>query len=430
MSIRSMRPRSGVLVAVVCVVAALVVGPLPAQAGQPKDDSAVVSTWNALAVSTLLGDTSKAPVEANLYVGFVQAAVYNAVVGIGGRYQPYRFSGHAPRSASASAAVAAAAHRVLVTYSPYATATLDAALAASLAAIPDGPAKTKGIAFGELAADTLIAQRVGDGRNAPITFNQPPTTGVWRPTPTAFAPMAAPWLAFVTPLMVRSGAQFGLLPGPPPALTSPLYTRDFQETKAFGSVNSTERSADQTATALFFSGNALAQYDAALRDQVVVRHLDIVDAARLFAAVTMTQADTAISVWRAKYVYGFWRPITAIQLADTDNNPATDPDPTWTPLLTTPNYPEYVSGYSGVTGAFTRALAEALDTRHLQATLISTAVPGAQRQYDSGQALDADVISGRVWLGIHFRHSDELGVQMGHQVADWVHDHYFQKLHD
>ena len=144
----------------------------------------------------------------------------------------------------------------------------------------------------------------------------------------------------------------------------------------------------------------------------------------------MTQADTAISVWRAKYVYGFWRPITAIQLADTDNNPATVADPAWTPLLATPNYPEYVSGYSGVTGAFTRALGEVLDTRHLRVTLISTAVPGAQRQYDSGRALDADVISGRVWLGIHFRHSDELGVQMGHQVADWVHDHYFQALHD
>ena len=229
-----------VLAAVASVIAALVLVPLPAQASQPKDDPAVVSTWNALAVSTLLGDTSKAPVEALLYVGFVQAAVYNAVVGIDGRYQPYRFSGHAPRSASATAAAATAAHRVLITYSPYATATLDAALAASLKPIPDGPAKTKGVAFGELAADALIAQRVGDGRNAAITFDQPPATGVWRPTPPALASMSAPWLGFVTPLMVRSGAQFGL-PGPPPQLTSRLYTRDFQEVKAFGSTNSTRR---------------------------------------------------------------------------------------------------------------------------------------------------------------------------------------------
>ena len=140
-------------------------------------------------------------------------------------------------------------------------------------------------------------------------------------------------------------------------MTSQLYTRDFQEVKAFGSNTSDRPTPDQTATALFFSGNALVQYDAALRDQVVVRHQNIVDAARMFAAVTMTQADTAISVWRSRYVYGLWRPITAIQFADTDNNPATDPDPNWTPLLITPNYPEYVSGYSGVTGAFTRALA-------------------------------------------------------------------------
>ncbi len=425
MSIRSIRPWNRVVIAVASLTAALALVPLPAQASQPADDPAVVSTWNALAVSTLLGDTSKAPVEAFLYVGFAQAAVYNAVVGIDGRYQPYRFSGHAPRSASASAAAAAAAHRVLVTYSPYATATLDAALAVSLAAIPNGRAKDQGVAFGDVAADTLIAQRVGDGRNADITFNQPPTTGVWRPTPTGFAKMSAPWLAFVTPLMVRSGAQFGL-PGPPPRLTSPLYTRDFREVKAFGSATSTERSPDQTATARFFSGNATAQYNAALRDQALVRHLNIVDAARMFAAVTMTQADTAISVWRSKYVYGYWRPITAIQLADTDNNPATEPDPTWTPLLTTPNYPEYVSGYSGITGAFTRALGKALDTRHLQVTLISTAVPGVQRQYDAGPSLNRDVVSGRVWLGLHFRHSDELGLRMGQQVADWALNRYFQ----
>ena len=156
-----------------------------------------------------------------------------------------------------------------------------------------------------------------------------------------------------------------------------------------------------------------------------MRHLDIVDAARMFAAVDMSEADAIIAVWHAKYLYGFWRPITAINLADTDGNPATTADPSWTPLLATPPYPDYVSGYSGLTGAFTRALADALDTRDLQLTLISTAVPGAVRNYDSGKTLRNDVVDARVWLGIHFRSADTGGVDMGQRVAHWALDHYF-----
>ena len=288
-----------------------------------------------------------------------------------------------------------------------------------------GRGKDQGVAFGELAAQRIIQLRTGDGRNAPITFTTPPAPGVWRPTPPALLPMSAPWLGFVRPLMLRSVIPY--VPGPPPALTSARYTHDFAEVKAFGSATSTVRTADETALGLFFSGLAPVQYNAALRDQVAVRHLDIVDAAHLLAAVTMTQADTIIAIWRTKYVYGFWRPITAIQLADTDGNPATAPDTGWTPLVVTPNYPEYVSGYSGITGSFATALAGALDTHHLRLTLISTAVPGAQRSYDSGAALDRDVINARVWIGIHFRTSDVRGVRLGQQVASWTLDHYFQR---
>ena len=391
-------------------------------------DAMVIPAWNAIAMTTLGADPTKAPQETPLYMGFVQAAVYNAVVGIDGRYEPYRFQARAPRGASAQAAAVAAAHEVLVTYSPYAQANLDAAYATSLAQIPDGKAKTRGIAFGTLAADSLIAMRENDGRNAPVLFTRPAAPGVWRPTPPAFAPMAVPWMGGVTPLLVRSGAQFGE-PGPPPALTSDRYTRDFNEVKAVGSATSTVRTATQTSTALFFSGNAAAQFNAALRDQMNVRHLDIVDAARMFAAVDMSEADAIISVWHAKYLYGFWRPITAIQLANTDGNPATTADPTWTPLLTTPPYPEYVSGYAGLTGAFTRALADVLDTRHLHLTLISTAVPGAVRHYDSGNSLRNTVVDARVWLGIHFRTSDKRGVEMGQRVARWALDHYFRARH-
>ena len=398
--------------------------PSPASAGDP----AAISDWNAIAVTTLAGDTTKQPVEDILYMGFVQAAVYNAVVGVDGRYAPYRFHAHAPRGASAQAAAVAAAHEVLVTYVPSAQATLNADYTASLAQIPDGRAKTQGIAFGTRAANHLIRQRAHDGRNANIQFTQPPAPGVWRPTPPLFLPMSAPWLGFVTPLLVHSATQFGP-PHPPPALTSARYTTDFNEVKALGSVNSTERTAAQTSTALFFSGSALVQYNAALRDQVSVRHLDIVDAARMFAAINMSVADAEITVWHAKYVDGFWRPITAINLADTDGNPNTVADPNWVPLIATPNYPEYPSGYNAYNSTLTHGVENLFHTRHVQLTLISTAVPGVQRFYDSGSSLLQDVVDARVWLGIHFRTADTTSREIGRQLAAWTLGHYFQPIH-
>jgi hypothetical protein len=391
------------------------------------DDPTVISDWNEIAVTTLLGDTTKQLVEDFLYMGFVQAAVYDAVVGVEGRYAPYRFHAHAPHGTSAQAAAVAAAHKVLVTYVPSAQASLDAAYAASLAKLPDGKAKTRGIAFGTRAADHLIRLRANDGRNAPILFTQPPAPGVWRPTPPGLLPMSAPWMGFVRPLLVRSATQFA--PPPPPALTSARYTRDFNEVKALGSLTSTERTEAQTSTAQFFSGNALVQYNTALRDQVTVRDLGIVDAARMFAAIDMSLADAEISVWYAKYVDGFWRPITAINLAGTDGNPATVADPTWVPLLTTPPYPEYPSGYNVVNSTVSHRLEDLFRTRHLQLTLISTAVPGVQRHYDSGRALRRDVVDARVWLGIHFRFADTASRDLGRRLTAWTLDHYFRPLH-
>jgi hypothetical protein len=150
----------------------------------------------------------------------------------------------------------------------------------------------------------------------------------------------------------------------------------------------------------------------------------------MFAAVNTSIADGLIAVWHAKLLYGFWRPITAINLADTDGNPDTDVNATWAPLLTTPPYPDYVSGYSGVTGAFSRALQKTLGTRHLDITLHSSAVPGAERHYSGAGGLNDAVVNARIWLGIHFRFADTAGLTMGQRTANFVLNHAFERVDD
>jgi hypothetical protein len=181
---------------------------------------------------------------------------------------------------------------------------------------------------------------------------------------------------------------------------------------------------------VFIAGSVFQFVSSSLRDLAARYELDISDSARLFAAVDMSIADGLITSWDSKLEFGYWRPVTAIQLADTDGNPATAADPDWVAFRPTPPYPEYVSGYSGGIGAFTRALQETFDTPHLQLTFISTAVPGATRFYDSGGEARQEVVDARVWLGFHFRFADTRGARMGQQVAEWALEHYFRPLHD
>lgn len=401
----------------------------PTTAAAADDDPAVVAQWNELAVNTLAADAATAPVADFLYLGFVQAAVYDAVVGVTGGYEPYHFRGTAATGSSAQAAAVAAAHGVLVEYVPGAASALDAAYAASLAQI-DATAKAKqhGVTFGRHTARHFIKMRADDGRNAPVEFTQGPAPGVWRPTPPGFAPMMVPWLGGVTPLLIESSAQFA--PPDPPALTSAQYTQDYLEVQSLGRFDSATRTAAQSATARFFSGNALVQYNVGLRLLVGQHDLDVADAARMFAATSMSVADGVIAVWAAKLQHAFWRPSTAIQLGDTDNNPATVGDPTWMPLgappgVTSPGpnppYPEYPSGFNVVNAAIARVLV------HLFGPDINLTLTGAgqTRTYHSEAVLCQDVVDARVWLGIHFRFADTAARDMGFAVADYALDNYF-----
>ena len=398
----------------------------PARLGNPD----VIWEWNQIGVNTIAADNAttpprKLPIEVYPYLAFMHAAMFNAVNGIHERYEGFRFDGEAPTGTSAEAAAVSAAHRVLVTYSPEQQATLDAAYAASLARIPDGLAKARGVAWGEFTAADTIAQRVGDGRNAAVFFTTPPAPGVWRPTPPANAAFHAPWLGYVRPMMVKSGEQFD--PGPPPAMTSKKYARDFNEVKSVGQAGSTTRTAAQSALGTFYSGNPVVQFTLALKDQALDRRLDIVDSARMFAAVHASLFDQAIAVWWTKHHYGFWRPITAIRLADTDGNDATTADTTWNSVIPSPPYPDYVSGYNGAMGAFAGALGELFGEDDIDLDLTSTASPGVVRHYDEVDDACEDVIDARVYLGIHFRFADTVAAEMGQDVAEYGLDHFFEE---
>ena len=398
----------------------------PAQAAPPvARDPAVISIWNAIAVRTIVVQGLKPPPVAQLYLGFVSAAIYNAVVTIDGRFTPYASQPRPHGHASPEAAAATAAYRVLSGYFPASAEQLTVDYQASLAQIPDGVAKTRGVRVGEEAARTIVRLREGNGRDAAITLDVAPGPGVWRPTPPAFAPMLAPWLGVVRPLLLGSPTQLPLA-GPDP-LTSTAYTRDFNEVKAVGAAASTTRTPAQTDTARFFSDNPVVQYQAGLRDLATRHRLDIDHSARLFAILNMTGADALNACWRGKYEFPFWRPSTAIQLADTDNNPATTADPTWTPLVVNPPYPDYPSGHACLTGATSNSLAHLFGARHINLAL-SSAVTGTTRQYRTAQDLDRDTMNARIWLGIHFRTAMTDGNQLGHRVSHWALRHYFQPV--
>jgi hypothetical protein len=281
----------------------------------------------------------------------------------------------------------------------------------------------RGKRVGETAAEQVIRLRRHDGRDATVPLVVELAPGVWRPTPDAFAPMAVSWLGFVKPLLLDSPTQIPL-PGPD-ALDTDAYARDFAEVKAYGAKDGSSRSAEQTETALFFNFNSVLQYQVGLRDQVTRRGLDIVDSARAFAILGSTTADALIACWRAKYDYAYWRPITAIQLAATDGNDATEPDPAWTPLVLNPPYPDYTSGHACITGAASGTLSYLLGADAIDLNLFS-GVTSTSRHYDTAEALDQDTMNARIWLGIHFRKAMTDGNQLGHDVSDWGATHYFQ----
>ncbi|MFG2852373.1 hypothetical protein ACGFZ9_17130 [Streptomyces mirabilis] len=294
----------------ICAVAAIALVTLTAAASPPAadtrtaaDPAAVVREWNAIATDTIKTSLGPRPSgQAAIWEGFVSVAVYNAVVGIEGRYALYKWRERGPAKASSAAAAATAAHDVLLTYFPAFKGRLDTAYADSLAALPAGQTRDRGVDYGKRAAARIIELREGDGRFADVPFTAAPAPGVWRPTPPAFQPFIDTWLARLRPLLLASPQQFR--PDGPPALSSSRYAEDVQEVKAMGAKTGSGRSAQQTETALFFSGNLVEQVQTAVRDHAARHRLGIAETARLFAAVNASATDAVVTAWDAKLHYG------------------------------------------------------------------------------------------------------------------------------
>ena len=324
---------------------------------------------------------------------------------------------------------------MLVQIFPAQAASLDTAYRdylASKALAEDNP----GVAVGQKAAAGILALRANDGRvpnPLPPPFTGDTKPGVWRPTasyqpppPPSGAPMATPWLGAVPCFALQSGDQFRAKP--PPSLTSQQYVTDYQEVKALGAHSNSTRTPEQTELAYFYAGkngNNFVLWNRTLRDVAAAHVKNTGDSARLLALANLAIADAVITAWDSKRHYVLWRPVTAIQEGDNDENPATAGDPSWQPLLNTPPYPEYTSGANNVTGALTRALALFFGKDEVTFTVTSDYPEAAQktRTYSRFSAMASDMVDVRIYQGIHFRFGDEEGRDQGRQVAEWVFGH-------
>lgn len=426
--------RASVLFAAIAAVAFLVAsnsraGGSPATAAGPPDAS--VTDWDAVAMTAMLANPGITPPEQLVLYGYLSIAVYDSVVAINGGYEPFLVDASAPAGTSSEAAVASAARGILLHHltAPAAVGIIETAYATALAGIADGPAKDAGVGVGATVAQAVIDARAGDGFRAPqpdYVNPDPPVPGVYVTTPPPPPPLGpiGRHLAKMTPFVLDSADQ--LRPNGPPALHTGRWANDFNEVKDVGALDSSTRTPEQTLAARFWGENPVAQAHGGLRQFVGEHELDILDAARFMAMVSVTQADAAIACFEAKYFYAYWRPVTAVRAGDTDGNPKTAGDPAWTPLLpATPNHPEYPSAHSCATPAGARVIARFLGTEDIHYTIPSLTGLGA-RYYPDVDSLIEEVGNARIWGGIHFRSAVKDGTTIGTKTANKVLSQHFR----
>jgi hypothetical protein len=398
-------------------LAALAAVTLPASAGAD-----VVLDWNEVLLDAVRVDRTNPP-KATRAMALVHVAVFDAVNGILGGYEPYHVAGPAPAGASPEAAAAAAAHRALAALFPAQQATFDAALVASLAAIPNGTAESAGVDWGEEVADAVLALRDGDGSATVQAYEAPEGSGWWTTTPPAFAAPLLPNWPYVTPWCMASGSELRL-PAPPSPNTAE-YTAAFHEVRRLGRAASPQRTAEQSEIALFWAdgagtatppGHWLTIAQGISQD----KGLSLIENARLFALLGLTVADAAIVSWDTKYYWSNWRPVTGIQHADADGNPATTAEPGWTSFIATPPFPSYTSGHSTFSGSSARLLGLFFGTDAIPFSTTSDGLPGVTRSFGHLSQAAEEAGQSRIYGGIHWQFDNQGGLRSGRALAERV----------
>ena len=378
----------------------------------PLAHADVVTDW-----STTAGEIASAgklpPGGAYRAVAVVQTAVYDAVNAITKRYPPAHGSLQAAPGASVEAAVAAANRATLSALVPVQQATIDKAYQAAVAPLPEGPAKTAGIAVGEQAATAILALCAGDGFDTPESYRPHTTPGVYVPTvlpDLAHWPGRKPWL-------LSSADQFP--PGPPPSLSSAVWARDYNEIKALGAKQSTQRTAEQTAIARFWEARVPTIYLPVVLSVATAPGREPTQNARLLAVATQAMDDALIAVADAKYHYNFWRPITAIRNGDLDGNDATEREATWMPFIDTPMHPEYPCAHCIVSATVATVLhAEVGGGTMPTLRATSPTAPGMEHSWTTIEDFMREVANARIYDGVHYRTSTEVGTAMGQKIGE------------
>jgi hypothetical protein len=386
----------------------------------PVAQADVVTDWNQTAIEVM----KTANVAGNPWtrsMAMMHVAMSDAVNTVQGRYTRFIATGPAAPGASAEVAASAAARETLLQLYPAQKAKIDEAYAQSLKSVPEGAARNSGVALGEQVAAAVFADRSNDATNVPDTYRPVATPGVWIPTtPPIFAQyaQAKPW-------GLKSADQ--LRPGPPPALSSALYARDFNETKELGAAKSAKRTPEQAEAVRFWTQSVLtpAWFQAA-GQLAAARGLGLADNARLFALLAMGLGNCFIIDWDAKFHYNYWRPVTAIRNGDMDGNDATERDAGWTPLNANPLHPEYPSQAGINVGAAVGVLHAVFGNGPASFTATDIFDPKLQRRFTSIAQMGEEQKAVRVWGGIHFRNSLEVGEAMGRQIADHLLGNYLK----
>jgi hypothetical protein len=384
----------------------------------------VVLKWNQLLQSTLPQPGN--PLSPRFYA-MTHIAMFDAIAAFERDFSPYRVRVGPVVWGSATAAAAQAAHDVLVALNPSATAVYDEALGVDLGQNPSYFV-LRGAAVGADVASRILAWRQNDGWIVPAfpPYAEPPLPGRWQPTPPANVTATFTHLQQAAPMALLSATQ--VLPPPPPILTSAKYAADLNEVKLLGRVDSTARTEEQTNASRLWSGvgtttGFFSVWNNVARDVVLARQLSLVEAARVFVLVNVSIHDALQTTQASKFVYGMWRPVTAIRAADTNLNPETEPDATWSSLIVTPPYPSYAGNLATIGASAARALELVCDTNDVPVT-VTWSVPGGlppvTRHFDGfSEAADAEFMA-RIHGGVHYRFDQEAGRQVGRSVAEFV----------